>query len=297
MAIKKDRSLFDNTVALTPRMPVKRRRRPNYSFRSASPLHSLWFTMIFLLAYELMVAFLGPALSSMSFEEIPGLVVSFVWVYELLGWFGFSGRLQWLLCPLFVVLVLLGVHFADKKRRAPMQRYDLPLMFAESFCWALPLLVIALIADRFSSSGGYVPADEPVSVFNCIKAFVCSAEMGESTNIFIELIAGIGAGIYEELFFRQILYVGLFLFTTRLLDLSREFGAFFAVVVSSVVFSLHHNILYVQGSYLPGEEFVASVFLFRVFAGFYLTVIFANRGFGIAAGAHCFHNILAVLFN
>ncbi|AQQ69701.1 hypothetical protein SMSP2_00031 [Limihaloglobus sulfuriphilus] len=297
MATKKDRSLFDNTVSLTPRMPVKRRRRTTYFFRSALPLHSLWFTMIFLLAYELMVAFLGPALSSMSFEEIPGLVVSFVWVYDLLGWFGFSGRLQWLLCPVFVIVVLLAVHFADKKKRAPMQRYDLPLMFAESFFWALPLLVVALIADRFSSPGGYVPAQEPVAFVNGLKAFVCSSSLGESANVFIELIAGIGAGIYEELFFRQILYVGLFLFTTKLLDLSREFGAFFAVVVSSVVFSLHHNILYIQGSYLPGEEFVASVFMFRVFAGFYLTVIFANRGFGIAAGAHCFHNIMAVLLN
>jgi len=40
-----------------------------------------------------------------------------------------------------------------------------------------------------------------------------------------------------------------------------------------------------------------SKFLFRMLAGVYFAVLYALRGFGIAAGTHAFYDILAAMLN
>jgi membrane protease YdiL (CAAX protease family) len=98
-------------------------------------------------------------------------------------------------------------------------------------------------------------------------------------------ITFVGAGIYEELIFRLLLFPLLF----RLL-LSTEMplllAVIFAMVLSAVIFAAAHHI----GPY--GEPLDGSVFLFRTLAGLYFALLFQLRGFGIAVGTHACYDVL-----
>jgi membrane protease YdiL (CAAX protease family) len=98
-----------------------------------------------------------------------------------------------------------------------------------------------------------------------------------------QIISFVGAGIYEEMLFR------LFLFST--LAWLFRYGevpspGLLAGLISSLLFAAAHNV----GPH--GETFVAYVFFFRTLAGFYFTLIYRYRGFGIGVGAHAGYDVL-----
>jgi Type II CAAX prenyl endopeptidase Rce1-like len=100
-----------------------------------------------------------------------------------------------------------------------------------------------------------------------------------------KLIAFIGAGVYEEVLFRLILFAGL----VRLLSIVLMPGFIsvpLAMVASAILFSMAHHI----GP--SGEPLVRDVFLFRVAAGIVFAAIYWWRGFGIAVGTHIAYDIL-----
>jgi membrane protease YdiL (CAAX protease family) len=101
------------------------------------------------------------------------------------------------------------------------------------------------------------------------------------------LVQMVGAGIYEELLFRLILFVVLSFLLTDLLQMPRKTAVPTMVVVSAVLFSAYH--------YLGDETFELPTFLFRTVAGIYFGWIFFVRGFGITAGTHAAYDILVVL--
>jgi hypothetical protein len=102
---------------------------------------------------------------------------------------------------------------------------------------------------------------------------------------FEQIISFLGAGIYEEVLFRLILFSGL-VWLLGTAEVPRRMALILAGVTSAVVFSSAHH----AGPY--GEPFDAYIFLFRTVAGLYFTVIYQLRGFGIAVGAHAFYDVL-----
>ncbi|HLJ95081.1 MAG TPA: CPBP family glutamic-type intramembrane protease, partial [Gemmataceae bacterium] len=104
-----------------------------------------------------------------------------------------------------------------------------------------------------------------------------------------QIITFVGAGIYEELLFRLLLFLGLgCLF--RLAGISRWFSAILSTLTSAALFAAAHHV----GPY--GEVFDRSIFLFRVFAGLYFALLYQLRGFGIAVGTHtCYDLLVGVL--
>ena len=100
-----------------------------------------------------------------------------------------------------------------------------------------------------------------------------------------QLITFIGAGIYEEVLFR----LGLFSICCILLRIL--FPSVIAVPIAALfaaaVFAAAHHIG-------PNREWPiqAPVFLFRMLAGLFFTILFVARGFGIAVGAHAGYDIL-----
>ena len=101
-----------------------------------------------------------------------------------------------------------------------------------------------------------------------------------------QIVTFVGAGIYEEVLFRLLLYAGV----AWLLQ-QAEVPALAAMLVagigSALIFSAAHH----AGPY--GEVFDGFVFLFRTLAGFYFTLLYQWRGFGIAVGAHACYDVLA----
>jgi membrane protease YdiL (CAAX protease family) len=102
------------------------------------------------------------------------------------------------------------------------------------------------------------------------------------------VVTFVGAGIYEEILFRLVLFSGLALLLQ--LALVPKAGAVpIAAIVSALLFSAAHHV----GPY--GEKMNSYVFLFRTMAGVYFALLFQFRGFAVAAGAHACYDVLVGL--
>jgi hypothetical protein len=99
------------------------------------------------------------------------------------------------------------------------------------------------------------------------------------------LVTYVGAGIYEEVLFRLVLFAGLSWFLQTAL-VPEKTAVTFAAVASAVTFAAAHHI----GPH--GEKLESYVFLFRTIAGLYFAAVYQFRGFGVAAGAHAAYDVL-----
>ncbi len=99
----------------------------------------------------------------------------------------------------------------------------------------------------------------------------------------------VGAGIYEELLFRLIIISLLTLLLIDIFRMKQVFGVALAVIISSLLFALHH--------YPPigVDKWSTSEFAFRAAAGAYLAAVFVLRGFGLAVGCHIIYDVIAFL--
>lgn len=104
----------------------------------------------------------------------------------------------------------------------------------------------------------------------------------------IQLFAlSLGAGLYEELFFRVILVGGLSLFFMNFFS-SKATAYAISALVAALIFSGVHYI----GQY--GDFFTLGSFLFRFLFGLALNLIYVTRGFGIAAWTHALYDIFVI---
>jgi len=101
-----------------------------------------------------------------------------------------------------------------------------------------------------------------------------------------QVVTFVGAGIYEEVLFRLLLYSGL-VALLRLMAAPGLLAMMVAALLSATLFAAAHHI----GPY--GEPFEDGVFLFRALAGIYFASLYQLRGFGIAVGAHACYDVLA----
>ncbi len=165
-----------------------------------------------------------------------------------------------LIFGLFVMLLLVPL------RRAKGQRFRLPYfwyMLLESIVYAA---VLGLIVGA-------------------VTGFILNMEDLAGRTLVARLVSHIGAGIYEELFFR----VGILTVLATLLHRSRHFS----VDSSRVMALLFSSFFFAAFHYLPtfGVAFELTSFVFRFWAGMVLGSLFLLRGFGITAYAHAFYNI------
>lgn len=100
-----------------------------------------------------------------------------------------------------------------------------------------------------------------------------------------QVVTFVGAGIYEEVLFRLLLYTGL-VALLRLLGAPGVLAMTAAALLSATLFAAAHHI----GPY--GEPFEDGVFLFRALAGLFFASLYQLRGFGIAVGAHACYDVL-----
>jgi membrane protease YdiL (CAAX protease family) len=116
-------------------------------------------------------------------------------------------------------------------------------------------------------------------------------------SFLMDIVTGIGAGIYEELIFRLVLIGLLMLFFETILGIERTKAIAISVLVSAILFSLHHHFVFLNGKFERAELLTMTPFIFRTIAGAYFAVVFAVRGFGVVAGAHIFYDIIATILN
>lgn len=256
----------------------------SYFERTARPVYALVYLLGFLLFYEFSVIRANPELLNKSLHIVQGGVVAFVWVQNLLHFFGFSDRLAWLATPVVVIIILVTLQIVSRQPWRILFKDFLP-MTTECVLLAIPLIIFGLFLNRSVTQQCVISCSTPITS-NSVHPLL------------VDITTAIGAGIYEELVFRLILICLLMIFFETVLGLNHKKSVIISVIVSAVLFSLHHHIVFLNGQLSQTNEiFTLSKFIFRTLAGVYFAVIFAARGFAVTAGAHVFYDIIAVVIN
>jgi hypothetical protein len=177
-------------------------------------------------------------------------------------------------------IVLLGAWFVVMDMRRAREAFKpvyFPLMFGESSALALLFgVVIGTMTARLLGAAHLLAASAPDNL----------AEMSWTMRLMLSL----GAGLYEELFFRVLLVSGLTALAVNVFGRSRRSAVVFAVIVSAFVFSAFH--------YIPpyGDQLQLASFTFRFFSGLAFSALYVVRGFGITAWTHALYDSFLLLF-
>jgi membrane protease YdiL (CAAX protease family) len=239
----------------TSRPTRPERALQGYLEQSASPLTSLICLLPMVIVYEIGSRWYG-------IDPVTHVEVRIIAFSKLQQFFDLCGAHWHYMPPAAVAAALLGWHIAQGGAWS-VRPTTLYWMHLEMAMYAIPLLTL-----------------EPLLVNNLLTTH-------GPDDWRAALVQMVGAGIYEELLFRLILFVVLSFLLTDLLQMPRKTAVPTMVVISAVLFSAYH--------YLGDETFELPTFLFRTVAGIYFGWIFFLRGFGITAGTHAAYDISVVL--
>lgn len=223
-----------------------------YSFLLSVPLFLLYEFLILISQPE------GGAIVRISVD---------VWVKHLISYFGVNAMSFSLL-----LLLLSGIFVVYKERdRLKDLRFSwFGMMFMESVVYAI---AVAFITRSIISVLPLMYLQGPAEELSSLALFALS----------------LGAGLYEELFFRVILVSLLTLIFTAIFK-KKWAGTVAAVTLAAFLFSAIHY----TGSL--GDAFTISSFLYRFVFGLILNVLYVYRGFGIAAWTHAVYDIMVIFF-
>ena len=234
----------------------------DYWIRARRPLASLAFLVPLLFIYEVGVYWFG--------KNDPEALRNGAdyWMRGALSAVGLSS--VWLL-PLMLMFVLFSWHVLVRDPWR-VRAGTMVGMLAESLLFACCLVAIGQV---HSSVFGAMPEVKDLAI-----------GLPASTQI----VAFVGAGVYEEVLFRLCLVPAAYGFF-RLFEIPRRGSAISAVLATSVVFAVAH---YVG----PGaDSFTLFSFSLRAMAGVFFAGLFFLRGFGITVGAHAAYDLMVgVLF-
>lgn len=100
------------------------------------------------------------------------------------------------------------------------------------------------------------------------------------------IVLSLGAGVYEELLFRAILFGGGIILLKNVLHVNRFVSYLIAVVISSTIFALIHY----WGN--GGDDFSLYSFWFRFAGGIFFCSVFYLRGFAAVVYTHALYDII-----
>ena len=249
------------------------RRGPGYFSATRHAWPTLLFLLPLLIAYEGGVFWLGGA-NAESLRN--GADAWLRWGLEAFG------LKHFLLMPGLVVVWLLikcGFTWSDR----PTGGVGIGLgMALESVVFALGLWSISRnfgpLLDHF---GIILQVPSPVNALD-------PSGWTPAQQATARIITFVGAGIYEEVLFRLVIFSGL-VAVMRMILIPKLIAVPIGLIASALLFAAAHHI----GAY--GEPMDAFVFLFRVAAGLYFALLYQFRGFGVAVGAHAGYDVLVGL--
>jgi hypothetical protein len=240
-----------------------------YFASTRSPRYSVLFALPLLLLYEGLAALLETPQGGMRNRADALLRGAFSAVLGIRGPAIFM-----------TVVVLVGAGFVamDMRRsRESLKPVYFPLMLAESAALALLFgLVIGTVTARLLGAVHLLAIQAPTNI----------QQMSWTTRLMLSL----GAGLYEELFFRVLLVSGLTALGVKVFGWTRRSAVIFAVIVSAFVFSAFH--------YIPpyGDTLQLPSFTFRFFSGLAFSALYVVRGFGVTAWTHALYDAFLLLF-
>jgi hypothetical protein len=250
----------------TATRPLVAGRRASYFAISRSHRYSILFALPLLLGYEALAAILArpgrPELRNGADAIFRGAFTAVA---------GVHGPLIFM-----AAIILLGVGLVIRDLRASRDRIR-PIVFLGMLGEAVMLAAVF----------GFVIGLTTAKLLGSLHAL--SLGPLEQTSWSTRLMLSLGAGLYEELFFRVLLVTGIAAGARIVLGLSRRTAGIIAAVVGAFIFSAFHYI----GPY--GDRLQLQSFVFRMLSGLAFSALYLVRGFGITAWTHALYDAFLLL--
>jgi hypothetical protein len=175
-------------------------------------------------------------------------------------------------------VVLIGVALVVRDMRLSrggLQARIFAGMLVESTCLAAAFGIVVGLATA--------------QLLGSLHVLAITAGPLEKTSWPTRLMLSLGAGLYEELFFRVVLVTGLAAAARTVIGASRRVAGVIAAVAGALIFSAFHYI----GPY--GDPFGVQSFTFRFLSGLAFSALYLLRGFGITAWTHALYDAFLLL--
>lgn len=232
----------------------------HYFSSTHSLLYSYLISLPLLLMYEVLIFLAQPDTA-----QVVRISVD-VWIKTL---FSYVGPNVLSITLIFVALLGIVILYRERDRLSSLKLSYFMTMLVEASIYAF---VLALLISTAITGLLQMVQTSPI----------------ESLSILQQLALSLGAGLYEELFFRVILVSGLLLLLKQFL--TKKYAAYaLAMVLAALIFSSVHYI----GSL--GDTFTMGSFLFRFLFGLALNAIYIWRGFGMAAWTHAIYDLMVII--
>lgn len=232
----------------------------SYFKSTNSLLYSYLISLPLLLLYEGLLWISQP-----QSDQIVRISVD-VWIKTLFSYLGTD-----ILSLTLIFVALLGVYILYRERQKlstlRLNYFLAMLIEAAVYAFLLALFISTVINNLLMMQG----------------------EELESLNKIQQIALSLGAGLYEELFFRVILVSALLYLFKKLLNRKSLIFAS-AIVLAALLFSFAHYV----GEL--GDPFTLGSFLFRFLFGLSLNAIYIWRGFGMAAWTHAIYDVMVVAY-
>jgi hypothetical protein len=229
--------------------------KSGYFMSSRTPFYGLLSTIPLLLGYEFMTLFTGNY-NSYSVRNMAEVVFK-----ELLNQFDIKGTFA--IAILIVGIAALVFYLQDRKTLEFHLHY---------------IFIIILESGIYAVICGYLASEVTSLLF---------LNMAPAVDRNLEIMLSLGAGFYEELIFRVLLFSGT-AYTLILLKLTPVKAWLLAAFFSSLLFSWCH--------YMNGEPFTFSGAFFRFFMAILLCILYKIRGFGVVAYTHAIYDLLVIFY-
>lgn len=232
----------------------KRRERatrlPGYWEATRQPLYCLIFLLPLVATYEFGALLLRPTAAPEQHLVAQSVIQHLV---ALLGTDAF-----WV--PGVALIVTLLVWHAFTRNAWELRGWVPLAMIGESLLLTMPLFVL--------------------------NRLLLQAGDGATSDMRVDIILSLGAGIYEELVFRFFLISGLGFLLVDVFGAPRHWALGITVGVASLLFAGAHF------APVGSIHFEWPLFLMFLASGAYLAAVFLARGLGISTGCHVAYNVL-----
>ncbi|SMO34252.1 CPBP family intramembrane glutamic endopeptidase [Fodinibius sediminis] len=242
-------------------MPNIKQPIQRYFTTTHSLLYSYLVSLPLLLLYEVLIFISQP-----DSNQVVRISVD-IWIKMLFSYVG-----QDVLSITLILVALIGIYilYRERDKLSSLRFSYFMTMLIEASVYAFVLSVLISI-----------------TVANLLQ--MIQASPVESLSLVQQMALSLGAGLYEELFFRVLLVSALLWFFNSFF--AKKTAAYTAaIVLAAVIFSLVHY----TGS--MGETFTLASFLFRFLFGLALNAIYLWRGFGMAAWTHAIYDLMVIVF-
>ena len=221
-----------------------------------SPLYSFLFTIPLFLIYEI-----GILLTSAD-DMLVLRNGADALMRQILATFGVSG-LYWMGGIFFVGFIIAFILQRKFWQETQVHGDYLLLMMGESLAWSV--LIYYFMSNVY---------------------FLLMNPTG--SMLLQQVTLAVGAGIYEEFFFRVLLIAGISAILGFIFQWSDKTRNWAAMVIAAGIFSSFHFI----GEY--GDFFSFNIFMIRFLAGIALGTLYFLRGFGITAWSHAIYDLIVL---